>query len=81
MISNVFQYAFFLKSIRNTVCVYIYLYKTEIKCNLKLSLNNQTFVGKISAICPSLFYKRKNGLSIAAVQIWIKTHTLSLKKK
>lgn len=72
--SNVFQYTYLLKSIQNT----IYTYKTEIKCNLKISLNNQTFVGKVSAICPSLFYKW-NALSIAAVQIWIRTHTLSLK--
>lgn len=70
-----FEMQIFLKSIQNAVC--IYTCKIEIKCTLKLSLKTQTFEGKVSAICPSAFlYKRKNCLSIAAVQIWIKAPTI-----
>lgn len=52
---------FFLKSIQNAMCIYIG--KIEIKCNLKLSLNNQTFEGKVSAICPSLFFIKQKIVS------------------
>lgn len=54
----------------------IYTCKIEIKCTLKLSLKTQTFEGKVSAICPSLFIQKEKRLSIAAVQIWIKAPTI-----
>lgn len=52
-----FEMQVFLKSIQNAVC--IYTCKIEIKCTLKLSLKTQTFEGKVSAICPSLFIQKE----------------------
>lgn len=45
----------------------LYMYTTETEFNLKHGLNNPTLIGKVSAICPSLFLYEKSGLSISAV--------------